>query len=171
MKISSKRIATLGILISLALITYILESLFPPLIVPGAKMGLSNIFSMLAVIVLSPISGIILVVLRTILGSLIVGNLSQLMFSLSAGIIAIIVIILLYQFLFPEISIVAISVVGGVVHNLVQNAIYAIVTQNIKVFAYSPYLSLIGCISGLIVGLIIYIIIKKVPTTLIDKVN
>ena len=43
-----KRIAMLGILAGLGLIAFLLESLIPLPYLPGAKLGLANIFSMLA---------------------------------------------------------------------------------------------------------------------------
>ena len=44
---SARRIATLAVLTAMGLIMFMVESLFPPLFLPGAKMGLSNIFSLL----------------------------------------------------------------------------------------------------------------------------
>ena len=76
-------------LTAMASITFIIEGLFPPLFIPGAKMGLSNIFSMLAVVLLSPIDAIILVAIRTTLGALITGSMSSWLYSFFAGVASI----------------------------------------------------------------------------------
>lgn len=152
----------LAVITALALITYLIEGLFPPLFVPGAKMGLSNIFSLVAIIVLGPADAVIMVVVRTLIGGLF-GNVSALLYSLAAGIISVLTEIILIYALYPRISLLAVSVAGAVLHNLTQNVIYMFVTNTAGVMAYSPYLALIGILSGLIVGVAAYLLIKKVP--------
>ena len=49
-KIGAAKIATAAVLSAAALAVYVVESLFPPLILPGAKMGLSNVFVLLALV-------------------------------------------------------------------------------------------------------------------------
>ena len=97
-RLSARRVATLGILTALSLLSFILESLLPPIFLPGAKIGLSNIFTLVTLFMFGPLDALILVVVRTTLGSLIVGNLVSLIYSLSAGVISLGVAILLVQF-------------------------------------------------------------------------
>ena len=75
-KNAAKKIAVLAILTALSLITFIIESLFPPLIIPGAKMGLANVFSFAALIMYSPIEAFAIVAIRTVLGAVYAGNFS-----------------------------------------------------------------------------------------------
>ena len=44
------KIAACGIFSALALIAFVIESLFPPFFIPSARMGISNIFVLLAAI-------------------------------------------------------------------------------------------------------------------------
>lgn len=159
---SAKRITMLAVMTALALITFIIEGLFPPLFVPGAKMGLSNIFSLITIIILGPIDAIVVVAARTLIGSLF-GNFSALIYSIVAGIISVLVEIILIYTLYPRISLLAVSVAGAVLHNLTQNIIYMLVSGSAYVMSYSPYLVIVGTVSGLIVGAAAYLIIKKVP--------
>ena len=76
--LSAKRVATVGVLTALSLISFMLESLLPPIFLPGAKIGLSNIFTLVTLLMFGPIDAIILIIVRTTLGSLIVGNLVSL---------------------------------------------------------------------------------------------
>lgn len=161
----TKKVALLGIMTGLALITYVLESLLPSIYLPGAKIGLSNIFTMIAVIILGLPSGLILTIAKTTLGALIVGNISSIMYSCTAGITSTVIIFLLYRFFKGKISIIAISVTSAVVHNLVQNLVFCLVTKTLQSFVLMPYLGVFGIISGLIVGIIVLLILKTVPVT------
>ena len=161
---SAKRLATLGVLTAMGLITFMIESLFPPLFVPGAKMGLSNIFSMLAVILLGPTDAFVLVAVRTVLGSLFSGNVSTLMYSLTAGLVSVIVTSVLVEFVYPKVSIVAISVVSAVMHNLTQNIVFCLVSNTPQMFVYMPLLGLTGVLAGVIVGFAVWFILKMIPT-------
>ena len=62
-----------------------------------------------------------------------------------------------------KISVVAISVVGAVINSLVQDIVFYFVTKSLYVITYLPYLVLIGAVSGFIVGLIIYFVVKALP--------
>lgn len=160
---SAKRIATLSALTAMGLIMFMVESLFPPLILPGAKMGLSNIFSMLTLFVLGPVDAFVLVIIRTTLGSVFTGNMSTLMYSMSAGIVSVIVSSLLVEFAYPRISIVAISIVSAVMHNVTQNVVFCLVSNTPEMFAYLPWLALLGVLAGIIVGFAVWFILRMIP--------
>lgn len=162
-KFSAKRLATLSVLCAMALITFMIESLFPPLFLPGAKMGLSNVFSMLAVFLLGPVDAVILVVVRTTLGSVFTGNLSTMLYSTSAGLVSVAVSALLVQFVYPKISVVSVSVVSAVVHNVAQNVVFCLVSNTPQMFAYVPWLALLGVVAGIIVGFAVWFVLRAVP--------
>ena len=169
-RLSAKRVATIGILTALSLISFILESLLPPLFLPGAKIGLSNIFTLVTLFMFGPIDAIILIVVRTTLGSLIVGNLVSLIYSLSAGLVSLVVAILLVQFVYPKISLISISITSAIVHNIVQVLVFCLLVNNAYMISYLPYFALIGAASGLIVGALVYLVIHKVPFSFFDKI-
>ncbi|MEG2158819.1 MAG: Gx transporter family protein, partial [Clostridia bacterium] len=126
--LSTKKIVTLAMLTAMSLVMFMVESLFPPMFIPGAKMGLSNIFSLLTLVLYGPIEAVIVVVIRTILGSVFTGNISTLLYSLSAGLVSIAVSSLLLILVYPKISIISISVVSAVMHNLTQNVVFCVVS-------------------------------------------
>ena len=82
-----KRIAMLGILAGLGLIAFLLESLIPLPYLPGAKLGLANIFSMLALALYGLPDALVIVFARTFLGSLFAGNISMILYSMTAGVV------------------------------------------------------------------------------------
>ncbi len=169
---SAKRVATLSVLTAMGLIMFMVESLFPPLILPGAKMGLSNIFSLLTLFLLGPTEAFVLVVIRTVLGSVFTGNMSTLMYSLSAGIVSVIVSAVLVEFVYPKVSIVSVSVVAAIMHNVTQNVVFCLVSNTPEMFSYLPWLALLGILAGVIVGFAVWFILKMIPTrtfvTLLD---
>lgn len=160
---SARRLASLAVLTAMGLIMFMVESLFPPLFLPGAKMGLSNIFSLLAVLLLGPADAFVLVAVRTTLGSIFTGSMSTLIYSFTAGAVSVTVSSLLVEFVYPKISIVAISVVSAVLHNLTQNVVFCFVSNTPQMFSYMPWLALLGVVAGLIVGFAVWIILKSVP--------
>ena len=168
--LSAKRVATVGVLTALSLISFMLESLLPPIFLPGAKIGLSNIFTLVTLLMFGPIDAIILIIVRTTLGSLIVGNLVSLIYSLSAGVASLLVAIVLMQFVYPRISLISISITSAIVHNIVQVLVFCLLVNNMYMISYLPYFALIGMASGLIVGALVFLIIHKVPISYFDKI-
>ncbi len=162
-KFSAKRVALLAVFTALSLIMFMVESLFPPLFLPGAKMGLSNIFSLLALVVLGPIDAVVVVLVRTTLGSMFTGNLSTLVYSMSAGLASMVVSAVLVEFVYPKISIVAVSVVSAVCHNLVQNVVFCLVSNTPEMYSYMPYLAILGVVAGVVVGCAVWLIVRYVP--------
>lgn len=159
MKLTTK-IALCGLFSALGCIAFIIEGLFPPLFIPGARLGISNVFILLATIILGGKYGFITLVIKVFLGSLFSGNLSAMLYSLPSGLIALIVEYILLKFT-TNISVLAISVCGAVINVSLQNVVFCIVTKTSQYLVYLPYLALIGVVSGLAVGFTVYLIIKN----------
>lgn len=160
---NAKRVATLSVLCAMGLIMFMVESLFPPLFLPGAKMGLSNIFSLLTLYLLGPIDALVVVVVRTVLGSLFSGGISTLMYSLTAGIVSVVISSFLVEFVYPNVSIVAISVVSAICHNITQNVVFCLISNTPEMFSYMPWLAMVGILAGLIVGFAVNLILRALP--------
>lgn len=166
---AAKKLAVLGVLTALSLITFLIENLFPPILIPGAKLGLANAFSFTALIMFSPVEAFIVVALRTVLGAIFAGNLSAVMYSFTGGITSMAVGSLLMYLAHPKISVVAVSVSSAVTHNLTQNLVFALITSSPLVFSYSPYLILLGILSGAFIGATVQLTVKRVPLAVFEK--
>jgi heptaprenyl diphosphate synthase len=151
-----------AILAVFATLTFMLESLFPPIIIPGARMGLSNIFILLTVILLGPTESICVLIIKILLGSLFSGNISAIMYSLPAGLVSLGLEIILVYFV-KRISLLSISVFGAIINVIFQNGVFCLVTKTVEYFVFIPYLCIISALSGLLVGYAVYLIIKKLP--------
>ncbi len=169
-KLTTRKIATLAILCAMGLIMFMIESLFPPLFIPGAKMGLSNIVSLLTLVMYGPWEALLVIVVRTVMGSVFTGSMSTLMYSLTAGVVSTLVSAVLLHLVYPRISIISISVVSAVVHNLTQNIVFCAVTDTPEMYSYTPWLAMIGVLAGVIVGLAVYFVLKGMPYRVLSDV-
>ncbi len=168
-KPTAKKIATLAIFTALSLITFIIENQFPPIFIPGAKMGLANIFSFAALIMYSPLEAFAVVAIRTALGAIYAGNLSALLYSFTGGVVSMAVSSLLMYTLYPKISVMSVSVCAAVAHNVTQSVVFVLLYETFAYFAYLPYLILLGIFSGAIVGGVTMLVFKKVPQSVFEK--
>ncbi|MGN0797409.1 MAG: Gx transporter family protein [Christensenellales bacterium] len=163
------RIALVALLTAASLIVFVVENAFPPLILPGAKLGLANLFTLLALVILTPIDALIIFLIRAVLGNIIVGNPSALLYSIPAGLIALAMSAILVRLCMDKLSIVSISVASAVIHNVVQNLVFCLTSGSTAVLTYTPYLALLGVLSGVIVGLTAYFILRYLPTSVYEK--
>lgn len=163
----SKKIATIGILTALALIISLFEALLPPIIpiLPFAKVGLSQIVILSALIILGPFEASVVLLVRSLLVAIFVGNPSMMLYSIPAGIISLALMTGLLKS--KSFSIIAISMASGAIHNLVQITVASFITKSTAVFFYAPYLMIFGAIAGVVTGLACYILIKKLPERLL----
>lgn len=164
-----KKLTTLSLFTALSLVTFIVENQLPPLFFPGAKLGLSNIFSFAALVLYGPIEAGVVVLARTLLGALVTGSVSALIYSLTAGVVAMLVASLL-MLAHPKISLVSISVTSAVVHNLTQGMLFVAISGSAQAWSYLPYLALIGVPSGALVGAVVYLLVKHLPKSVVYSV-
>ena len=169
-KISLKKIATWGVLSALALISFVIESALPPIFIPGARLGVSNIFILLSAILLGSPYAVFTLIIKTVLGSIFAGNISSLLYSLPSGLVALTIELILINKA-RKLSVTAISLIGAVINNVSQHVVFCLITSTWDYLTYSPYLMLIGAISGLFVGFAVYLVIKLVPNSVYDKIN
>lgn len=169
-RFTAKKIAVLALLSGLALVTFIIENLFPSMVIPGARPGLANIFSLAALVMYSPVEAFIVVAVRTLLGSLYAGNVSALLYSFTGGMVSMAVSAVLLYTVHPHVSVMAVSVAAAVTHNITQNIVFVFLSGSVLMFGYMPYLVLLGVLSGAIVGEVTILLFRGVPQNVFEKV-
>lgn len=167
-KTSLNKITFTAMLSALALIAFMLENLLPPLVLPGARLGLSHVFILLAVIVIGNGYGYAVFIVKVTLGSIFAGNVSSLIYSLPAGAVALTSEIFLLNF-YRKFGVISVSIFGGSINLLLQNVMFSLTTGVSEYLAYAPYLALLGMISGAIVGTIVYLTDKKLPARIKER--
>ena len=146
----------LAMLLALGIVLHVLEGAFlPPLPVPGAKMGLANIVTLLALLAYGWRWGLLVGVLRVMLGTLLSGTFLSLgfMLALSGAVCSALVMAAGQRLLGERLGAVGLSVLGAVSHNLAQLAVFALWARQGGVFYYLPPLLLFAGPTGLFTGL------------------
>lgn len=155
----TKRMVLLSLLTGIALAIYIVEAQIPVLF-PGIKLGLANIVSLAALITFGWKEALLIMFLRTILGSMLTGNMSSFLFSIAGGILSNLVMILLYKYLKEHISLWTISISGAIFHNIGQLFVAAIVVKDFRIYVYFPVLLISAIITGYFIGICCNMLVK-----------
>lgn len=160
--LSTKKITTTAILVALATVLHIVESLLPnPLPIPGVKLGLSNIITLLGLIVFDFKTGLLIAFLRTVLGSLLGGTFLTAGFFLSfSGAMVSTCVMGLALYLCPGFSLIGVSVAGAAAHNLGQLAIAGLIIEHTGIFFYLPVLLISAIPTGIITGMLLKLLLK-----------
>lgn len=155
-KLSLRQIIALGLLIAIALVLSYFERIIPiSLAVPGVKLGLANVVTLLALSLYKPKEVYFLVVIRVVLASLLVGSMMSLWYSLTGGLFSATAMLLMGLLPKDSVSIVGISVVGAICHNIGQIVIVGIITGSMAVgVTYLPVLLISGIITGVFIGFV-----------------
>jgi heptaprenyl diphosphate synthase len=149
----TKKLALLAMFVSVALVLHVVENLLPvPYIAPGVKLGLANIISLMAIIIFGFKEALIIVLLRTFLGSLLGGVPSSFFFSAAGGFLSTIVMYIMYRWAGTKFSPVGISVAGAVAHNIGQLFVASIIVENFGLYFYLPVLMISAIITGTFIG-------------------
>lgn len=139
---------------------------FIPVPIPGAKLGLANIISIIAIIYLDFYDVIFITVFRCLATALLLNSgVIVLTFSLSAGLLSAVIMWVIYKKTPAFFSITGISIIGAVTHNIVQLVIAQFLLKENLMFYYLPILlgtaMITGAINGGISGLVIKELKKK----------
>ncbi|MBE6531931.1 MAG: Gx transporter family protein [Ruminococcaceae bacterium] len=161
MKIDTKKMTTLALLVSVAMILSYIESLVPAFVaVPGVKLGLSNIATVFALYTLGWPSAIAVSLVRVLLSALLFGNIPSLIFSIAGAALALASMIPLSRLnLFTSIGV---SVVGAVCHNIGQVLAAIIVMKTSGIAYYLIPLLFSGTISGIVIGIVSGILVERI---------
>ncbi len=149
----SRKIAYGAMLVALAMIFSYVESLIPISIgIPGIKLGIANLVTVMGIYFLKPADVFIVVVMRIVLVGFMFGNGVSIIYSLAGGILSFVIMLLIKKT--DKFSLISVSVVGGITHNIGQIMIAAILLKSTAVIYYLPVLMIAGTITGLLIGIV-----------------
>ncbi|OUQ21496.1 heptaprenyl diphosphate synthase [Lachnoclostridium sp. An14] len=157
----AEQTARYGMLIALAFVFSYIEAMIPiPFLVPGIKLGLANLVTMVGLYTVGPVGTAVVGVLRVVLVGFTFGNVFSMWYALSGCILSLICMILLKRC--RRFGILGVSVAGGVAHNIGQLCMAAFVVESGSVFAYLPALLVAGVVAGSIIGLLGGLVVERV---------
>lgn len=162
---TSHKVALSAILAALALIFSYIEAILPLSVgIPGVKLGIANLVVIIALYVLGFKYAMAVNVLRILVAGLLFNGAFGAMYAMAGGVLSLIIMYLLKKTnLF---STVGISMAGGVAHNLGQLLVAALIVSTMKLFYYFPVLLFSGMISGILIGIVASLILKRLPANL-----
>lgn len=145
-----------GILCSQGIILSIVEQMLPSpfFFAPGARLGLTNIITLISLMILPFRYCFLLTFLRIVLTALMTGGTGTFLYAAAGSFLSLILMKLFIPLTSRFISLIGVSVIGGVSHNFGQLLIAVILAQSKFIFLYLPLLTIFGILSGLLIGLI-----------------
>ena len=154
------KVYKIALLVAFACVLQIAESLIPHPI-PGLRLGLANMLTLTAMVVLGFRYALEVAVLRTVLSAFIMGTFMSPTFILSfAGAVTSTLIMGFFYWLSGvhrrfRFSIIGISIIGAFCHNLVQLYLaYLLLVKHEGIFVFFPWLSIGAVATGWVVGVV-----------------
>ena len=148
----TKNLALMAVLTAIALTIFMLEAQLPaPVPIPGVKLGLANIVTLTAMLILGRREAGAILAARIIMGAVFAGNPSAMLYSAAGGVLAYAAMCLLVGVV-PEKRLWAVSAVSAVAHNMGQLLACVLVVKTPGVFIYAPALIVSGVITGVFTG-------------------
>lgn len=156
-----KKVAYLGIYLTLALVCSYIESLIPFYFgVPGMKLGLANLVIVFTLYRMGAGDAFLLSVLRVLISGFAFGNGFSILYSLSGAILSFLVMFFFYKV--KRFKTITVSVIGGIFHNVGQLLMAALLVENYDILYYLPVLLIAGFITGLLIGVVASEILLRV---------
>lgn len=142
-----------ALLISMALVLSYMERLIPlqlliPL--PGIKLGLANIVTVIALYCYGEKYAFTILILRCFLGAIFGGGISGLAFSTTGGLFAMLIMSVTRRM--GYFSVYGVSVFGAAAHNVGQICVAVVLMDSVYVAGYLPYLLAVSIVTGMSTG-------------------
>lgn len=147
----ARKVAVSGVLIALAFIFSYVEVLIPfNFGIPGVKLGVANIVSLVALYLLEEKTAVTITVVRVILTGFTFGNLYSMLYGMAGALLSLVFMIGAKRC--NKFTIVGVSALGGVMHNIGQLIMATLVLKTVPFFYYTPVLIVSGVVTGIITG-------------------
>ena len=156
-----------AIMLALALALSYMERLIPLQLVvplPGIKLGLANIVTLVVLYTLKARYAFLILVPRCCFTAAFGGGATGFWFSLCGGLLALIAMILAKRA--TCFSVYGVSMIGAAAHNIGQILAGMVLMSSVYIGAYLPYLLLVAIVTGLLTGGICAGVLRVLPKAL-----
>ena len=161
----ARRVALLAMLTAMALVLFVVEQLIPlPVAIPGIKLGLANVVSLFAVYALGPGEAAACLAARILLGNLVCGSVSAMLYSAAGGLCCGAVLCLLVRVI-PREQAWVLSILSALAHILGQCAAAAWMLGSALVLVYLPVLLLAAMGTGALTGSVVTVLLRRSALT------
>ncbi len=171
-----RKLIYLALLVTFGLVLHLVEQAMPnPFPFPGAKLGLANIITLVALVLYGFKSAVFVAILRVLLGNLLAGTIMGFPFvlSLTGAMFSLLVMVTVMPLRNRRVlSLVGVSLLGATVHNVTQLIAASLLLDQIGIlFVYMPYLIVFAIPTGLFTGLVATMIVNVIYTNLSHVTN
>ncbi len=151
---TTRHITTLSLFAAVGISLFVVES-FIPMPFPFLKIGLANVSTILTLMVFSLGDAVLVVTLRVVVGSLLVGSLfgPGFLLALAGGLTSAVAMGVTKRLTGNLFSVIGLSLIGSTAHVITQFCVVLLLyVQNMALTALIPLLLLSALVGGLIVG-------------------
>lgn len=158
----TKKLAFMALLTAIALTIFMIENQIPaPVPIPGVKLGLANIITLAAMLILGRKEAGAVLCMRIVMGAVFAGSPSTLLYSAAGGFCAYLVMCLTVG-LFNEKQLWIVSALAAIAHNAGQLMACAFIVKTPGIMVYAPILAASGVITGVFTGLAAMYLVRAV---------
>ncbi len=148
-----KKLLIVAVLSGAGAVLSIVESMLPILTaVPGGKLGIANVVTLVALYTMGGASALAVSVVRTTVACTLYGGMNAFMYSFSGAVLSTFVMIYLKKFLDSRISIIGVSVLGAATHNIAQTVVAWLFVRSNSLWLYLSGLLMLSVVFGIACG-------------------
>ena len=158
----TKKLAFMALLCAISLTVFVIEAQLPALVpIPGVKLGLANVITLAAMLLLGRKEAGAVLLVRILLSTMFVGSPATLLYSAAGGALAYAAMCILTA-LIPEERLWVTSAIAALCHNFGQLLVCVLIVKTPGVMVYAPVLAISGIITGVFTGLAAMYLIRAV---------
>ena len=150
----TNKITLLSLLLSISIIISTLEFYIPSFGIPGVKLGLANIVTLIILYKYGYIDSLVILILRILIVNIIRGTIFSYPFFmiLSGGLLSYLTMIILHKT--GKFSEIGISTSGAIMHSFGQIIVVCFITEMVEALYYLPIIIIFSVITGIFVGIV-----------------
>ena len=151
-KLTVQKMVLLAMFSTIALTIFVIESMLPPLApIPGIKLGLANVITLILLVCFNERDALLVLFVRILLGSICAGQLMSFLYSLCGGLLCFIAMALINRLLRRQYIFIT-SVFGAIAHNVGQLAVAVFLVRQPGILVYLPLMMISAVLTGLFTG-------------------
>jgi len=149
----TKKLSLMALLSAMALGIFVLESQIPaPVPIPGVKLGLANIITLVTMLLLGRKEAAGVLIVRVVLGSMFAGSPASFIYSACGAAVAYAIMCLTVG-MFSKNQLWIVSALAALGHNAGQLGCCALMVKTPGILAYAPILAVSAVVTGVFTGL------------------
>lgn len=149
------RLSLMALIMSMAAVISYFERFIPLINIPGLKLGLASVFTLLALVFFSWREALTILIGRIILVSFFAGSPISLIYSLAGGSLSLVAMALALRVDSRHLSIIGVSLLGAFFHNTGQALVLGLLIGSFKIaLGYYPILVFAALLTGSLTGYI-----------------